>query len=109
MARSLRAVAVCAALVAGTGAPAQAHSPRDEPSEDKPSPPVDPSRGEEEWFSLHYQMTAATQYHPAFAAKYSSPPPPMGNSLRPSVAEGTNTWRRTPGGTAWPRSIRPLR
>src|SRR5260370_35801367 len=83
MARSLRAVAVCAALVAGTGAPAQAHSPRDEPSEDKPAPPVDPSRGGEEWFSLHYQMTAATQYHPAVHAKYSSPPPPVGTSLRP--------------------------
>ena len=50
---------------------AQAMSPRDEPSEDKPTPPVDTSRGEQELFSLHFQSTMVTAYHPAFSAKYS--------------------------------------
>ena len=49
----------------------QARSPRDEPSEDKPTLPVDPSKGEEEPFSLHFQSTMATQAHPSFSAKYS--------------------------------------
>jgi high affinity Mn2+ porin len=50
---------------------ARAHGPRDEPSEDKPSTPVDPTKGEEELFSLHFQSTMATQYHPSFSAEYS--------------------------------------
>ena len=50
---------------------ARAHSPRDLPSEDKPSEPVHPEAGEEEWYSVHFQSTMATQYHPKFAAKYS--------------------------------------
>jgi high affinity Mn2+ porin len=50
---------------------ALAMSPRDEPSEDKPTPPVDPSRGEQELFSVHFQSTMVTAYHPAFSAKYS--------------------------------------
>ena len=53
--------------------PAAAMSPRDEPSEDKPTPPVDPERGEQELFSLHFQSTMVTAYHPAFSAKYSGP------------------------------------
>jgi high affinity Mn2+ porin len=58
---------------------ARAHGPRDLPSEDKEAaevngqPPPPPT-----WFSLHYQFTAATQYHPAFSAKYSGQ-----NSLNP--------------------------
>jgi len=64
---------------------AQAHGPRDLPSEDKetldangnPLPP--PS-----WFSLHYQFTAATQYHPSFYAKYSGQ-----NSLSPEAESAT--------------------
>jgi high affinity Mn2+ porin len=63
---------------------AQAHSPRDEPSEDKPTKPVDPSRGEEELYSLHFQSTAATQYHPSFSAKYSGK-----NSLSPASESAT--------------------
>jgi high affinity Mn2+ porin len=52
---------------------AQAHGPRDLPSEDKSAPEApDKNLGlSEEALSLHYQFTAATQYHPAFAAKYS--------------------------------------
>jgi high affinity Mn2+ porin len=50
---------------------AHAHGPRDEPSEDKPTLPVDTSKGEEEHFSFHFQSTMATQTHPSFAAKYS--------------------------------------
>ena len=51
--------------------PARAHGPRDEPAEDKPTRPVDPSRGEAEWYSVHFQSTMATQVHPTFPAKYS--------------------------------------
>jgi high affinity Mn2+ porin len=46
-------------------------SPRDEPSEDKPTPPVDPETGEQEVFSVHFQSTMATAYHPTFSEKYS--------------------------------------
>lgn len=51
-----------------------------------------------EWFSLHYQATAATQAHPAFSARYSGP-----NSMSPeaesatamvmSVASDLSLWR----------------
>src|SRR5882724_10683408 len=51
--------------------PARAMSPRDEPSEDKPTPPVDPDKGERELFSLHFQSTMVTAYHPTFSAAYS--------------------------------------
>ncbi|HEY5372800.1 MAG TPA: carbohydrate porin, partial [Polyangiaceae bacterium] len=61
-----------------------AMSPRDEPSEDKPTPPVDPERGEQELFSLHFQSTMVTAYHPAFSAKYSGP-----NSLSASSESAT--------------------
>ncbi|HSO33739.1 MAG TPA: carbohydrate porin [Labilithrix sp.] len=50
---------------------AWAHGPRDEPSEAKPSRPVQPELGEEERYSVHFQSTMATQAHPAFGAKYS--------------------------------------
>jgi high affinity Mn2+ porin len=51
-------------------APAFAMSPRDEPSEDKPTPPVDPEKGEQELFSVHFQSTMVEAYHPTFAEKY---------------------------------------
>ena len=69
-----RAVLVAVVALGATtlaAPPARAHGPRDEPSEDKPSRPVDPTRGEEEWYSVHFQSTIATQAHPAFNAKYS--------------------------------------
>jgi high affinity Mn2+ porin len=63
---------------------ARAHGPRDLPSEDRnaaeasgPQPPPD-------WFSLHYQFTAATQYHPSFSAPYSGR-----NSLTPEAESAT--------------------
>jgi high affinity Mn2+ porin len=68
----LRRVAIalgCGAVLVAT--PARAHGPRDIPSEDKPTPPVDPKAGESEWYSVHFQLTAATQTHPTFPAKYS--------------------------------------
>jgi high affinity Mn2+ porin len=54
-------------------APAQvrARGERDLPSEDKPAVESVAETAREEWFSLHYQFTAATQYHPEFTAKYS--------------------------------------
>ncbi len=58
---------------------AHAHSPRDLPSEDKPDEPIDPTKGQKEWISFHFQTTAATQYHPSFFAKYSGK-----NSLSPN-------------------------
>lgn len=75
------AVMVAAALAARV---VDAHSPRDEPSEDKPSRPVDPTRGEEERTSFHFQSTAATQYHPSFSASYSGQ-----NSLSPAAESAT--------------------
>ena len=48
----------------------------DEPG---PAPAAPPSA---EWYSVHFQLTAATQYHPSFAAKYSG-----ANSMQPA-AEG---------------------
>jgi high affinity Mn2+ porin len=50
---------------------ALAHGERDLPSEDKPAPPSEAGPGEEEWYSLHYQFTGITQYHPSFHALYS--------------------------------------
>lgn len=71
--RPVRRIAAWLALSSACLAPAvaRAHGPRDEPSEDKPSRPPDPSLGEEERFSVHFQLTMATQAHPSFAAKYS--------------------------------------
>jgi len=87
--RVVGAVVVAGAALVSAVPRADAHSPRDEPSEDKPTLPVNPSLGEEERFSVHFQLTAATQYHPSFYAKYSSPPAPMGNSLRPEAESAT--------------------
>lgn len=81
--RALQCLAFTLATVV-MAAGAQAHSPRDEPSEDKPSRPVDPSRGEEERYSFHFQSTAATQYHPSFTAAYSGQ-----NSLGPQAESAT--------------------
>jgi len=62
----------------------RAQSRRDEPSVDNPPSPVDPSRGEEEHWSLHFQSTVATQWHPAFAARYSGL-----NSMSPEAESAT--------------------
>lgn len=76
------AALVCIAMAfARTSA---AHGPRDLPSEDKPSPPINPEAGEKEWFSIHFQLTAATQAHPSFFAKYSG-----ANSLSSSAESAT--------------------
>jgi high affinity Mn2+ porin len=71
--RPLRALIVAGCAVVGLlRAPAaEAHGERDLPSEDKPAPPAGAGPGEEEWYSIHYQFTAVTQYHPAFHALYS--------------------------------------
>lgn len=59
---------------------ALAHGPRDEPAEDKPTAPVDPSKGEEEVLSFHFQSTMAAQMHPSFTARYSGK-----NSMSPDA------------------------
>jgi high affinity Mn2+ porin len=81
--RSYFALLLFCALSSGAGN-ARAMSPRDEPSEDKPTPPVDTARGEQELFSLHFQSTMVTAYHPAFSAKYSGP-----NSMSASSESAT--------------------
>jgi high affinity Mn2+ porin len=75
-----------ALVTAGLTEPAaRAHGPRDLPSEDKNALDAEgnpiplPT-----WYSLHYQFTAATQYHPSFAAKYSGQ-----NSLSPEAESAT--------------------
>jgi high affinity Mn2+ porin len=65
-------------------APAFAHGPRDLPSEDKSAPDAGSFAPPADWYSLHYQMTMATQYHPAFSAKYSGK-----NSLSPDAESAT--------------------
>jgi len=50
---------------------ASAKGPRDLPSEDKATTPINPEAGEQELFSFHFQFTEATQAHPSFFAKYS--------------------------------------
>lgn len=64
--------------------PVAARSPRDVPSEDKPFKQVDPERGETEWYSVHFQSTLATQYHPKFDAPYSGP-----NSMQSGAESAT--------------------
>jgi high affinity Mn2+ porin len=65
--------------------PARAHGPRDLPSEDKSAPAADATLTlPPSWYSLHYQFTAATQYHPSFSAKYSGQ-----NSLTPDAESAT--------------------
>ncbi len=70
------------ALALGLLAPrvAAAKGPRDVPSEDEPTVPVNPAAGEQEYLSFHLQLTAATQAHPSFFAKYSGP-----NSMSPDA------------------------
>lgn len=70
MTRGRLAISLTVALLI-SAARASARTPRDLPSEDKPSPAVRPELGEEERYSFHFQSTIATQYHPSFAAKYS--------------------------------------
>ncbi|MGH7270048.1 MAG: carbohydrate porin, partial [Polyangiaceae bacterium] len=82
--RLLRASIPGVALGLALPAVAYAKGPRDLPSEDKPSVPVNPEEGEQEYESFHFQMTAATQYHPAFSAAYSGP-----NSLSPDAESAT--------------------
>ena len=67
-------------------APAYGRGERDLPSEDKPASELSgdhPSLAEE-WYSLHYQFTGATQYHPSFSAKYTGQ-----NSLVPEAESAT--------------------
>ena len=72
---------VSATLGAMLIAPAAwAHGPRDLPSEDKDAPEAGTANPPPDSYSLHYQFTAATQYHPAFSAKYSGQ-----NSLSPDA------------------------
>ena len=59
---------------------AHAHGPRDLPSEDKPTAPINPEAGEQEYFSFHFQSTAAIQAHPSFSAAYSG-----ANSMNPNA------------------------
>jgi high affinity Mn2+ porin len=73
--------AAVAATLALAPFAARAHGPRDLPSEDKSAPAADAALNlPDNWFSLHYQFTAATQYHPSFSAKYSGQ-----NSLSPEA------------------------
>ncbi len=73
----------CFVPLATASTPAFAHGERDLPSEDKPAVEgAEPTQ--EESFSLHFQFTAATQYHPAFSAKYSG-----ANSLDPDAESAT--------------------
>lgn len=71
------------ALVAALAAPGVARAA------DAPADPGAPGPAEAqdapERFSLHYQATVATQWHPAFAARYSGP-----NSLRPGRESATS-------------------
>ena len=78
-------VAAVAWLAALTPLAARAHGPRDLPStgDSAPDPsgtPIPPPT----WYGIHYQFTAATQYHPSFSAKYSGE-----NSLRPDSESAT--------------------
>jgi high affinity Mn2+ porin len=65
--------------------PSWAHGPRDLPSEDKSAGEVgSTAMPPPSWYSLHYQFTSATQYHPSFSAKYSGT-----NSLNPEAESAT--------------------
>jgi high affinity Mn2+ porin len=84
MSRPLTLGLLAAGCVALAPAVAEGHGPRDLPSEDKPSTPVNPEAGESERYSVHFQYTMAAQYHPAFFAKYSG-----ANSLTPGTESAT--------------------
>ena len=76
-------VGILAALVAPTAS--YARGERDLPSEDKPTTDLGSAGSPpDEWYSLHYQFTGATQYHPSFSAKYSGQ-----NSLSPDAESAT--------------------
>lgn len=77
-----------AALSFMVPAVARAHGPRDLPSEDKPAAEISPAQPAlaDEWYSLHYQFTGATQYHPAFSARYTGQ---NSNSLSPDAESAT--------------------
>ncbi len=82
----LRTLGVVALVAMLATAPAYGRGERDLRSEDKTAPE---NSGEhpslaEEWYSLHYQFTGATQYHPSFAAKYTRQ-----NSLSPEAESAT--------------------
>jgi high affinity Mn2+ porin len=68
------------------GRAALAHGERDLPSEDKPSVPVvvAPVVPSDEWYSIHYEFTGVTQYHPSFYAPYGGP-----NSLSADAEDAT--------------------
>jgi high affinity Mn2+ porin len=86
--RSIRLLALTvAAVVLLPCRGARAHGERDLPSEDKPATPLPaPSAAPvEEWYSVHYQFTAATQYHPSFFSRY----PSGENSLQASAESAT--------------------
>jgi high affinity Mn2+ porin len=90
-----RTVVVIAAAVSCPPHLAHAHGERDLPSEDKPSPPLPPPSAEPgepaaEWYSVHYQFTASTQYHPPFFSKY-----PAGQNSLSSDAESATAFVTT--------------
>lgn len=82
--RWARALVGLVALVAARSALARGE--RDLPSEDKAAAELaaERPRPPEEWYSLHYQFTGATQYHPSFPARYSGE-----NSLRSGSESAT--------------------
>src|SRR5579859_2086886 len=75
---------LCSVALLTASTLARARGERDLPSEDKPALEAGEEHPSEEWFSLHYQFTAATQYHPAFSAKYAGQ-----NSLSPDSESAT--------------------
>ena len=83
------AAALVLAFLLGSGGSAYGHGERDLPSEDKPSPPMPTPSSEatEEWYSVHYQFTAATQAHPSFYSKF--PLVPNSNSLSADAESAT--------------------
>jgi len=83
----LAATAASFALLVCWTQSARAHGERDLPSEDKPAIPVvaAPEVPAQEWYSLHYQFTGVTQYHPSFYSAY----PGGQNSLSPDEEDAT--------------------
>jgi high affinity Mn2+ porin len=88
---TLRCACVAGVLALTAPSAARARGERDLPSEDKPAAeagvgwPALP----QETYSLHYQFTGATQYHPAFSAPYS------GKNRRRPEAEGATAFVTT--------------
>jgi high affinity Mn2+ porin len=95
-------VALVASLVSARSA--RARGERDLPSEDKAAVELAAERPDprqpEEWYSLHYQFTGATQYHPSFSARYSGDNS-LGSSSESATAFVTTLYadlRTWPGG-----------